>query len=335
VLLIGIDEAGYGPLLGPLCHGYCAIRWNGAEPMGLAPPDLWKILHPSVMRHPAREGSVAVDDSKKIYAQGGGVASLARGVAAFLKCVDESITAENLPALYDTLLPEPDRRALGEEAWGRWEAPVLLESVVAISLPKKTRRKKSRTIIPCLRDALNANAMTVAALGARAMSARLYNSALKKSGNKADVNWSVIAELLTSLLALAEPGEDIYAVIDRQGGRKFYTGKIADLFPGLMTWVEHETPAKSIYRIDGNGRTVRVSFLVEADGEMLPVAVASMAAKLAREFCMQRLNQFFRTHLPELKPTAGYYGDAGRFLRDTQELRTKLAIENAVFVREK
>ena len=58
-----------------------------------------------------------------------------------------------------------------------------------------------------------------------------------------------------------------------------------------------------------------------------------MAAKLARELCMKRLNDYFRSHAPELKPTAGYYGDARRFLRETSGLRKKLGIANGAFVR--
>src|SRR5437762_979000 len=83
---------------------------------------------------------------------------------------------------------------------------------------------------------------------ARDLIARHYNTALATSANKADVNWSTIAELLAALVSLAKPGENIYAVIDRQGGRKFYNGHLSELFAGAMTWVELETPRKSVYK---------------------------------------------------------------------------------------
>jgi hypothetical protein len=60
-----------------------------------------------------------------------------------------------------------------------------------------------------------------------------------------------------------------------------------------------------------------------------------MCAKLARELCMARLNAFFRRHLPDLEPTAGYATDAKRFLRDTAALRRKLGITDDAFVRVK
>jgi hypothetical protein len=356
VLLIGIDEAGYGPRLGPLCHGYCALR--GPEPAdgGIEPPDLWKVLRPSVMRYPAYEGAITVDDSKKIYSPALGLNLLRHGVSAFLECISEAGNgsipvigddAALLRAMYERILPQCDRESLEEDAWGCLppQTAISAEDIAAQAASaltdgaaKKVRVKKvrkSRKRIPPLREALSHCRMSVVALGARALSARHYNSALQTGGNKADVNWSVIATQFTRMMALAEPAENVYAVIDRQGGRKFYAGKIGALFPGAMPWVEVETQRKSVYKIEHDGRTVRVAFLVEADGETLPVALASMAAKLARELCMQRLNAYFKQHVPELRPTAGYYGDANRFLRETKSLRETLGIGNGAFVRVK
>ncbi len=97
---------------------------------------------------------------------------------------------------------------------------------------------------------------------ARAMIARHYNRALASHENKAEVNWSVIARQFQALMAHAQAGESVHAVIDRQGGRKFYVGKISAMFPGSMPWVEAESPHESIYRIEYDGRVIRVSFLV-------------------------------------------------------------------------
>jgi len=315
VLLIGIDEAGYGPLLGPLCHGYSAIRCPDSD----EPPDLWKTLRPAVTRHGKKKG-VVVDDSKKVYT-GGGLELLARGVAAFLHC--EAEHAPETP-LYERLLPAADRARLEEDDWSRSADCGMRISDCGLD-----------ECLAKLRAALQEKEVCVAAVGARALSARHFNTSLAASSNKADVNWTTIAEQLVALTALAREGENIHAVIDRQGGRKFYNGQLTALFPGAMAWIEKETPNESVYKLDWEGRTIRVVFLVEAETHVFPVALSSMCAKLARELCMARLNAYFRTHAPELRPTAGYYGDAGRFLRETRELRQKLAIEDHVFVRAK
>lgn len=316
MLLIGIDEAGYGPKLGPLCHGYCALRCPDAD--GGAAPDLWAALHPAVTRHPARNGGIAVDDSKKIHAAGG-VQLLARGVSAFLDCLPQDPLADH----YQALLPDADRARLEEDPWAR------------VNPPPVTRRASRITSHPPLARTLAAKGICVSAFGARAMSARHFNAALKESKeqpiNKAGVNWSVIAGQLRALLALAEPGEKVHAVIDRQGGRKFYAAQLGALFDGAYVRAETETAQASEYRVE----STRITFLVNADGQSLPVALGSMAAKLARELCMERLNAFFRAHEPELKPTAGYAADATRFLRETRALRKGLGIDDAVFVRNK
>jgi len=334
LLLIGIDEAGYGPRLGPLCHGYSAIRFTSADSAASEPPNLYKLLKPAVRRCPVRDGFISIDDSKKVYTRANGRELLRDGVEAFLNC--SSVVAGGklgLQELFERILPAGDRERLLYDRWGHAhagadEGPVLVEP----AQKKKTARVKHA--LP-LSEALTVAGLSVLHVGARAMSARDYNVRLKQLGNKAEVNWAVIAAQLLSLLDLATPGEPVHAVIDRQGGRKFYLGKITALLPGSMAWIEAETQRESIYRIEHEGRVIHISFLVEGDGDTLTVALASMAAKLARELCMERLNGFFRAHAPELKPTAGYYGDAGRFLRETKSIREQLGIADPEFVRTK
>jgi hypothetical protein len=324
MLRIGIDEAGYGPLLGPLCHGYCALR--DPDVAGGEPPDVWRLLHPGVMRHPAAAGAVTVDDSKKIHAAAQGFKVLHDSVGAFLDCLPEA--AVPVHSLYERLLPPGDRARLDEDMWN---AP-----------PNAANREQHRPSAPPafsgaaeLRRSLAAAGVNVVALGARALSAKHFNAALQNGRNKADVNWSVAAEQLRRLLAFAQPGETVHVAIDRQGGRKFYSGPLGDVFPGALPRVVMETAAQSVYGVEWAGCRARVAFKVSADAENLPVALASMAAKLTRELCMERLNAFFARHLPELRPTAGYYTDAMRFLGETQTLRKKLGISDQVFVRNK
>lgn len=341
MLLIGIDEAGYGPVLGPLCHGYSAIRCPDAKPPH--PPDLWELLHPSVMRFPGVDGSVVVDDSKIVHGAPDGKELLRRGVLAFLECCNENPLCLDAD-VYALILPDHDRARLEEDAWcaalcaalESQESPEIPESPKPQRSSRKiSSRKKPAKPIPAVRESLARQQMSVVALGARGLSARHFNAAMANCKNKADVNWSVIAEQLSKLLAHALPGEHVHVVIDRQGGRKFYAEKIGELFPGAMVWVEQESDAASVYGLDWDGRTLRIAFKVDADGQSLPVALGSMAAKLAREICMKRLNQYFQSHDPELRPTAGYYADGNRFLKDTRGLRKKLGIHDHVFIRVK
>ena len=296
MLLIGIDEAGYGPRLGPLCHGYCAFRCP--ETPDRRAPDLWALLHPAVTKHPAPApappapvASLTVDDSKKVYSTAAGLGLLVQGVSGFLECIaphpshashtSHASHASHTPptgdSLYQRLIPEADRARLEEDAWAREQS----------AAPEPQRAGSAS-----LHTALKRSGVSVLALGARALSAKHFNAALGSCANKADVNWSIIAEELVRLLALGEDGEDILATVDRQGGRKFYGAQLAALLAGALPWVESEKPEASVYRFEARGRIVRIAFLVNAESSSLPVALASMAAKLARELCMRRFNLF-------------------------------------------
>ncbi len=76
-LVIGVDEAGYGPNLGPLCIGLSAWEVSSEE------QDLSQLLEPVVSSKPAKD-RVAVADSKQLYKPGGGLETLELGVLGML-----------------------------------------------------------------------------------------------------------------------------------------------------------------------------------------------------------------------------------------------------------
>ncbi|HVS72569.1 MAG TPA: hypothetical protein VHQ47_15035, partial [Phycisphaerae bacterium] len=88
MIVAGIDEAGYGPLLGPLVVSAAGFELAGvaldveAELGGAG--CLWKLLKGAVAKKaPAKKGRVLVADSKIVHAQAEGVRLLERGVLAF------------------------------------------------------------------------------------------------------------------------------------------------------------------------------------------------------------------------------------------------------------
>ncbi len=89
LIYAGIDEAGYGPLLGPLCVGASVFRiedWSEGEQA----PNLWKLLSTSVCRSPTdKRRRIAVDDSKALKLPNDSpkhhpLTHLERGVLTFL-----------------------------------------------------------------------------------------------------------------------------------------------------------------------------------------------------------------------------------------------------------
>ncbi len=77
----------------------------------------------------------------------------------------------------------------------------------------------------------------------------------------------------------------------------------------------------------------RLLFAEKGESLCLPTALASMNAKYLRERFMARFNATFRQADPTLKPTAGYWSDAQRFLEDAKEAMATIGITRADLVR--
>jgi len=84
----GIDEAGYGPMLGPLCVACSVFAIPDHDPDIAGPCDMWKRLKKAVCKKRAdKRRRIAIDDSKKIKLPNQGsihpLRFLERGVLGF------------------------------------------------------------------------------------------------------------------------------------------------------------------------------------------------------------------------------------------------------------
>src|SRR5579872_3883925 len=84
MIVAGIDEAGYGPLLGPLVVGCCAFDVGDVdenEPL----PCLWKRLSRLVSKNRLASGrKLHINDSKLVYSPANGLKELERSILAVL-----------------------------------------------------------------------------------------------------------------------------------------------------------------------------------------------------------------------------------------------------------
>ncbi len=153
-----------------------------------------------------------------------------------------------------------------------------------------------------------------------------FNALLDEGGTKGHV----LAHTLTYLLRWQRanlPGEDALAFfIDKHGGRNSYAAMIQHALPDGLILATQESMACSRYDVRGLERGVQLCFQPRADAEYLCVALASMTSKYLREVLMLEFNRFWREHVPNLKPTAGYPGDAVRFFQAIRQTIDKLGL---------
>lgn len=301
--VVGIDEAGYGPNLGPLVQAAVALDLPAADPSG------WHALAPGARRaHERADARVLIDDSKKVYARAG-FAGLERGVWA--------LVGPDPHPLHEFLFGSGDVPPWGEdllgEAWfdGTQHVPREVEAAVAFGAGGPLR----------------------AALGGRwfadyrVVPAPRFNALVDASGSKGTVLARGLIELLASVLAvLPDDGAAVAFACDKQGGRNFYAPMIQEAFPGGWVVPECEGANESRYRVELLPRPVSVTFRPRADGDSAAVAVASVLCKYLREVCMRQFNSFWARHVPGLAPTAGYPVDAKRFFAAIRPAMERLGL---------
>ena len=144
-----------------------------------------------------------------------------------------------------------------------------------------------------------------------------FNAESAAAGGKAAVNLARVMGRLRELWR-SRGHEGPVAAVDRQGGRTRYAGSLAAALPEARVELLDERAEASVYRLveRGGDRRMLVRFEVSAEDRHLPVALASMSAKLTRELLMARFQRFFAAAAPAVPPTKGYGADAARFARD-------------------
>lgn len=331
LIVAGIDEAGYGPLLGPLCVAMAVFRveeWTPGDPR----PDLWQDLRRAVARTSAEaKGRLPVADSKRLKLPSSSktrhpLTHLETGVLSFLTTAPAS---DGLPETDDALLTALGAK-LEPHPW--YDGP-------PTPLPLSGSADSLAIHANALAGTMRAAGVELLALRCVAVGESAFNQTIREHGTKARTTLDGVGRHLRSLLRFLDDAghadTPLRVVCDRLGGRTgygpFLSWALADGRPAPVEVLE-ESARASRYQLpgaswqhcqggqDGQGGggagDRRIVFMPEAEEAHLPVALASMTAKLVRELAMLRFNRYWSARQPDLKPTAGYRQDARRWLED-------------------
>lgn len=337
LVLAGIDEAGYGPMLGPLTIGLSVFRvekWagKGAD----AVPNLWTLLDRGVCREPGRggkgdsRGRIAIADSKQLKLANSvksthPLVHLERGVLGMLRIAGPKAITDDVSLLAALSAKLGDHPYYGGEP---------------IRLPLAQDSGSLAIAGNVAAGAFGDSGVSLLGMRCRLVPEDEFNHVIRERGNKAATSAGAIAEHMRHVWErwgqVANDGGDgkggggegadrLGIVCDRLGGRASYGDFLRWALKADVEVVE-ESDTRSRYIVSDGVRRAGVAFVVGADGAHLPVALASMIAKYVRELCMLRFNRYWAgiaagaPGMSAPRPTAGYAQDARRWLDEAKPL---------------
>ena len=240
--LIGTDEAGYGPNLGPLVIS--ATVWEA--PDGVAAENLFDRLRHVIAAKPSDvDGDagphVAMADSKALYTSGKGLRNLERRVWAGLGLLNHR--PQSWRDVWRALAPRAIDRMQFIPWYADYDGPVPLDCDGAELAPLAER----------LNAGMAAAGVRLVAVRSRVIFADEFNELVERYRSKGEVlsreTIDLAAEMMESL-----PAGRVSVVCDKHGGRNHYGALLGQRFPEWLVEVRREGSRRSCYRFGPSDR---------------------------------------------------------------------------------
>lgn len=329
-LVIGVDEAGYGPSMGPLT--ICATAWR--VPFDFQVESMSKLLEPEFLAKPIKPGSshVPIGDSKKINKHRFGKQGLCLG-AAFQWCELKG----DLSLDWNTVLAD-----LAKQDWERLQR--IAWYAVEPSASQRSTQDEQLQLIVADTAAYFANASAklrsfstqLVGIQMRVLDEPEFNRQVDILGNKSSLLSETSLNLVRDVIVdFVQPHEQVEVYCDKHGGRNRYQSNLSHCFEQELFSILREGAECSRYTACWNGNAMHIQFKVDGDS-IFPSAAASILAKWTREVLMGRLNTFWKSKIADgIEPTAGYYVDAMRFAGQIESVATAMRLERSLWWRKK
>jgi ribonuclease HII len=303
LFVMGVDENGLGPALGPLVVtgvGFSMAKY-------------------ATERHGAIGRELGIDDSKATAAFGKVAVAEALALAAYEALWGE--VPDSVDAFFARILRRsPDtlqRRCPASTHPQCWSAPL---SLPVFGAALDTGR--------AMLEGLRASGVALRFARSEVVCPGELNARLDAGQSRVDADLEAMELLIRD--ARGEAQKDVRAVCGMVGGIRNYPERFRH-FERAAVRVEKPLRHGLRYAVADVGQ---VSFEIDADQRHLPVAFASMIGKYVRELWMARQNRFYQAHVPEMVDVSGYHDPVTRrFIAASAEMRRALDIREDCFVR--
>jgi len=314
-IVCGIDECGYGPILGPLvvASSIFLVKENPEQCM-------WDRLRKSTGKFKkGLENRILVADSKKAFDQASGLGHLERTTKAFLSQLrmGKETFVSLLPIVSLDMEAQVTKYPWYTSLYGYHLPEVNQEALELLTQNLQREEIEFVDFRCCCIDSIE------------------FNNMVRSTENKADVVIDSVLKLIRQIISIASfcAVKKIMIFSDRLGGRMYYE-EMLKFLSGFRVIHKEESSRISKYTLSSDKLDLGIQFEVNADSKRFPVALASMVGKYVREQIMKHMNEYFMRLQPELRPTAGYWTDGHRFLKDlSDETLVKAGFERKDLIR--
>jgi len=306
MLVMGVDENGLGPRLGPLVATSVALEVPRYARAALCDRGL----------------ALGLTDSKETggfgrmgFTESVALALVKRGGTGFPATADAFLDVVSPDARRRIRACCPDARTAGQ-CW-------------AVELPLPAFGGDASYGEGLLDQLVGRSSLRIVDVQSRIACAGVLNAKLAAGTNKLAVDLELFEDLICAVQA--RHGPRLLAVCGMVGGIRDYASRLSRFEPQRVRSLVGRRGQRR-YRVDGVGE---IRFEVDADARHLPVALASIVGKYVREISMRRIGEFYQQGNPELNLASGYHDPVTtRFIDATEASRRRLGIAPDCFRRQ-
>lgn len=307
MLVLGVDENGLGPVLGPLVATSVAMEM------------------PRYQRSALRRRGLALGLTDSKQSGGFGKMQFVESVALALLAGERG---QDVPESADGVLDRVFRDGRARLQACCPDDPTA-DQCWAVELPLPIFGGDPAAGREVLDKLVGRSRLRIVDVRSRVACAGMLNAERAAGKHKFHVDFDLFEDLIAS--THRTHGVPVLAICGMIGGIRDYASRF-HLFDRDRIEPIAGRRSERRYAVEGVGE---IRFEIDADARHLPVALASMVGKYVRELCMLRIGEFYRRGDPDLKLASGYRDPVTkRFIQATSLLRKQFGIANECFRRE-